>query len=90
MTDPIAMKTHLSCLITAFAALVLTSCGSKPETVEATKAEPARDENIVTLTAENLQHMQLKVEPALYRVFEREPSRLVEPHLPEPPGTTEL
>jgi multidrug efflux pump subunit AcrA (membrane-fusion protein) len=44
-------------------AATLAGCGKKDETVEA-KPEARRDENIVTLTRENLQHVALKTEPA--------------------------
>lgn len=49
-------------------AVALAGCGKKNETADAkpeAKPEAKRDENIVTLTKENLQHVTLKTEPAL-------------------------
>jgi multidrug efflux pump subunit AcrA (membrane-fusion protein) len=42
----------------------LTGCGQKVEPVAEPKAESKHDENIVTLTPENLKHVALKIEPA--------------------------
>ena len=42
----------------------LAGCGKKAEPVAETKPEAKHDENIVTLTAENLKHITLKTEPA--------------------------
>ena len=49
-------------LLASLLAIALVGCGKK-ETVAETKPEPKRDENIVTLTKENLEHLELKVEP---------------------------
>ena len=58
------MKKLTTCLLLAVA---LSGCGKKDETagvkLEA-KPEAKRDENLVTLTKENLQHVTLKTEPA--------------------------
>ena len=43
-------------------ATLLVSCDKK-EIAPETKAEPKHDENIVTLTKQNLEHVELKVEP---------------------------
>jgi multidrug efflux pump subunit AcrA (membrane-fusion protein) len=42
----------------------LAGCEKKAEPVEKAKAESKHDENIVTLTPENLKHVALKIEPA--------------------------
>jgi membrane fusion protein, heavy metal efflux system len=42
----------------------LAGCGQKAEPVEAAKAESKHEENIVSLTSENLKHVTLKIEPA--------------------------
>lgn len=42
----------------------LAGCGKKAEPVAESKPETKHDENIVTLTAENLKHITLKTEPA--------------------------
>lgn len=42
----------------------LAGCGKKAEPVAEAKPEAKHDENIVTLTAENLKHIALKTEPA--------------------------
>lgn len=42
----------------------LTGCGKKAEPVAEAKPEAKSDENIVTLTKENLAHIELKTEPA--------------------------
>ena len=44
-------------------AIALAGCGKK-EAVPESNAEPKRDENIVTLKKENLEHLILKIEPA--------------------------
>jgi multidrug efflux pump subunit AcrA (membrane-fusion protein) len=58
------MKKLTVCLLLAVA---LAGCGKKDETADArteTAPEAKRDENIVTLTKENLQNVTLKTEPA--------------------------
>ena len=58
------MKKLTTCLLLAVA---LSGCGKKDETAGVkpeAKPEAKRDENLVTLTKENLQHVTLKTEPA--------------------------
>jgi len=57
------MKKLTTCLLLAVA---LTGCGKKETSAEAKPdaAEAKRDENMVTLTKENLQNVTLKTEPA--------------------------
>ena len=62
------MKTPINQLTLCLTlAVTMVGCG-KSETPAKTKSEPAsasqRDENVVTLTRENLQHITLKIEPA--------------------------
>jgi multidrug efflux pump subunit AcrA (membrane-fusion protein) len=45
-------------------AVALVGCGKKEEAVEA-KPEAAHEQNIVTLTKENLEHMTLNIEPVV-------------------------
>lgn len=60
-------------IISVFAAallvLGLASCGQKVEPVSEAKAEPKHEENIVSLTPENLKHVSLKIEPATLSSF---------------------
>ena len=54
-------------LATGVAAIVLAGCGKKEAPGEAkgeAKSEAKRDRNIVTLTKENLEHVEIKSEPA--------------------------
>lgn len=44
-------------------AVALAGCGKKEAAVEA-RPEPAHEQNVITLTKANLEHMTLKVEPA--------------------------
>jgi len=55
-------RTVNNLLLASMLAVALMGCGKK-ETPAETKAEPKRDENIVTLTKENLEHLELKMEP---------------------------
>lgn len=48
----------------ALLAAALTGCGQKAEPATEAKQEAKHDENIVTLTPENLKHVTLKTEPA--------------------------
>ena len=51
-------------LIALLVAIVLTGCGKSEATAEeAEQPEAAHDENVVTLTKENLQHVEIKTEP---------------------------
>ena len=62
------MKSPIKKLITfTLLAAALTGCGKNDEAADAkpqTNPEAKHDENIVTLTKENLQHVTLKTEPA--------------------------
>jgi multidrug efflux pump subunit AcrA (membrane-fusion protein) len=58
------MKKLTACLLLA---VTLAGCGKKDEAADAkaeVAPEPKRDENLVTLTKENLQNVTLKTEPA--------------------------
>ncbi|MGH8164557.1 MAG: HlyD family efflux transporter periplasmic adaptor subunit, partial [Rhodanobacteraceae bacterium] len=62
------MQKHKLTLIcgTALAILAFAACGKKEKAAEQSEGEaPAgkHDENIVTLTAKNLEHIDLKIEP---------------------------
>lgn len=59
------LSTYL--LATGVAAIVLAGCGQKEASNESkagAKSDAKRDRNIVTLTKENLEHVELKAEPA--------------------------
>lgn len=59
------MSRRINSLFTvALLAAGLAGCGQKAEPVAQPKAEPKHEENIVTLTPENLKHVVLKIEPA--------------------------
>ena len=59
------MSHRINSLFTvALLASGLAGCGQKAEPVEKPKAESKHEENIVTLTPENLKHVALKIEPA--------------------------
>jgi multidrug efflux pump subunit AcrA (membrane-fusion protein) len=54
----------ISTLATALLAGALAGCGHKAEPTDESKPESKHEENIVTLTPENLKHIALKIEPA--------------------------
>jgi multidrug efflux pump subunit AcrA (membrane-fusion protein) len=54
-----------SILIIAVVLLPLTACTKKESATEKEEATKKRDENIVTLTKENLEHAEIKAEPAV-------------------------
>ena len=54
----------ISLFILALLVVGLAGCGQKAESAAKAKPEAKHDENIVTLTAENLKHITLKTEPA--------------------------
>ncbi len=53
--------THL--LITPLVAIALNGCGQSERAEEAAEPEAAHDENVVTLTKANLEHVEIKTEP---------------------------
>jgi len=58
------MKKFTNPLIALLAAAVLVGCGKKETAAEETAApEAEHEENVVTLTAKNLEHVEIKTEP---------------------------
>ena len=49
-------------LVAALLTAMLAGCGRKAEPVEEAKPKSKREANIVTLTKENLEHVELKIE----------------------------
>lgn len=58
------MNHRIALLLMAALLVGAAGCGQKPETAQETKPEPKRENNIVSLTKENLEQMTLNVRPA--------------------------
>ena len=51
-------------ICTAIALSAFASCSKKEEAAKAEQGKEKQDENVVTLTKENLEHVEIKIEPA--------------------------
>jgi len=58
------MKKSILSILALLAAIVLIGCGKGESTsTEAETSEPTHEENVVTLTKQNLEHIEIKTEP---------------------------